>query len=104
MSGLLAVSIGYAAVLYGTCKGVYHDHSHTGRGASLSHYLMMQAYWLFSYGEVTSGSVSLNGTLLEEGDQARVSSQSRALSLASATGGSFVLVDVAAWRAADRSY
>ncbi|MCX6084858.1 MAG: pirin family protein [Caldiserica bacterium] len=45
---------------------------------------------------VTSGSISLNGTLLEQGDQGRVSMEPKVLSLASATGGSFVLVDVAA--------
>ena len=44
---------------------------------------------------VTSGSMSLNGILLEQGDQGRVTGETRALSLASATGGSFVLVDVA---------
>ncbi|MCX6097282.1 MAG: pirin family protein [Caldiserica bacterium] len=43
---------------------------------------------------VTSGSISLNGTLLEQGDQGRVSMEPKVLSLASATGGSFVLVDV----------
>lgn len=45
---------------------------------------------------VTSGSISLNGTLLEQGDQGRVTGEANALSLASATGGSFVLVDVSA--------
>jgi hypothetical protein len=45
---------------------------------------------------VTSGSISLNGTLLEQGDQGRVTGESNALSLASATGGSFVLVDSSA--------
>ncbi|MGB9667285.1 MAG: pirin family protein [Candidatus Cryosericum sp.] len=45
---------------------------------------------------VTSGSISLQGSLLEEGDQGRVTREDRPLSLASATGGSFVLVDVAA--------
>ena len=44
---------------------------------------------------VTSGSISLNGTLLEQGDQGRVTGEITALSLSSATGGSFVLVDVA---------
>ena len=43
---------------------------------------------------VTSGSISLNGTLLEQGDQGRVTGEITALSLSSATGGSFVLVDV----------
>jgi redox-sensitive bicupin YhaK (pirin superfamily) len=43
---------------------------------------------------VTSGSISLNSTLLEQGDQGRVSMEPKVLSLASATGGSFVLVDV----------
>jgi hypothetical protein len=45
---------------------------------------------------VTSGSISLNGTLLEQGDQGRVIGEANALSLASATGGSFVLVDSSA--------
>jgi hypothetical protein len=45
---------------------------------------------------VTSGSIALNGTLLEQGDQGRVTGEAEALSLASVTGGSFVLVDVAA--------
>ncbi|MCX6083658.1 MAG: hypothetical protein NT102_01660 [Caldiserica bacterium] len=45
---------------------------------------------------VTSGSISLNGTLFEQGDQGRVTGEAKALSLASATGGSFVLVDVSA--------
>jgi redox-sensitive bicupin YhaK (pirin superfamily) len=44
---------------------------------------------------VTSGSISLNGTLLEQGGQGRVTGEITALSLSSATGGSFVLVDVA---------
>ena len=43
---------------------------------------------------VTSGSIALNGTLLEQGDQGRVAGEAKELSLASATGGSFVLVDV----------
>lgn len=43
---------------------------------------------------VTSGSISLNGTLLEQGDQGRVTGENEALSLASGTGGNFVLVDV----------
>ena len=45
---------------------------------------------------VTSGSISLNGTLLEQGDQGRVTGETRTLSLASATGGSFVFVDASA--------
>jgi hypothetical protein len=45
---------------------------------------------------VTAGSISVNGTLLEEGDQGRVMQEEQPLSLASATGGSFVLVDVTA--------
>lgn len=45
---------------------------------------------------VTSGSISVNGTLLEQGDQGRVSGETDALSIASAVGGSFVLVDVLA--------
>jgi redox-sensitive bicupin YhaK (pirin superfamily) len=45
---------------------------------------------------VTSASIALNGTLLEQGDQGRVTGEEKALSLASATGGSFVLVDVSA--------
>lgn len=44
---------------------------------------------------VTSGSINLQGTLLEEGDQGRVAGERGTLALASATGGSFVLVDVA---------
>ncbi len=43
---------------------------------------------------VTSGSISLNGILLQQGDQGRVTGEARGLSLVSATGGSFVLVDV----------
>ena len=45
---------------------------------------------------VTSGSISLNGILFEQGDQGRVTGEAKALSLASAAGGSFVLVDVSA--------
>jgi len=45
---------------------------------------------------VTSGSISLNGTLLEQGDQGRVTGETRTLSLASVTGGSFVFVDASA--------
>lgn len=45
---------------------------------------------------VTSGSIAVNGALLEEGDQGRITREGHPLSLASATGGSFVLVDVGA--------
>jgi len=45
---------------------------------------------------VTSGSISVNGTLFEQGDQGRVTGETNAISIASAAGGSFVLVDVAA--------
>jgi redox-sensitive bicupin YhaK (pirin superfamily) len=45
---------------------------------------------------VTSGSISLNGILFEQGDQGRVTGEAKALSIASAAGGSFVFVDVSA--------
>lgn len=55
-------------------------------------YSMMEDRCALVY--VTSGSISVNGVGLEEGDQGRVTEEAGALSIASATGGSFVLVDV----------